>query len=125
VNQTYAALHNMGAPGQKRKIGNPGERRRPLRHFIPAACLAVVLLSGCTHLPDIGGMALPKLSDQPPVNYPDLTAIPEAPPVTPANMADAAIRVLSQERGSAERAADQLQKEPFINPTPAPPPAPF
>ena len=70
-------------------------------------------------------MALPKLSDQPPVVYPDLTNIPDAPPVTPANMADAAIGVLSQERGSAERAAGQLQNEPFTNPTPAPPPAPF
>ena len=114
----------MGAPGQKGKIGDPGEGGCPLKRLIPSACFCL-LLAGCTHLPEIGGMALPKLSDQPPVAYPDLTDIPEAPPVTPANMADAAIGILSQERGSAERAADQLQKEPFTNPTPAPPPAPF
>jgi hypothetical protein len=113
-----------GIAGEKRKTGDPGQRRRPLRQFISAACLGL-LLAGCTHLPDIGGMALPKLSEQPPVTYPDLTMIPEAPPVTPLNMAEAAIGVLSQERGSAEHAADRLQKEPFINPAPAPSPAPF
>lgn len=114
----------MGAPGQKGKISEPGERCRPLKRLIPAVCLGL-LLAGCTHLPEIGGMALPQLNDQPPVAYPDLTDIPEAPPVTPANMANAAIGVLSQERRSAEHAADQLQKEPFTNPTPASPTAPF
>ena len=114
----------MGSPGQKGKIGDPGERGRALRRLIPAVCLGL-LLAGCTNLPEIGGMVLPKLSDQPPAAYPDLTNIPEAPPVTPVNMTNAAIGVLSQERGSAERAAEQLQKEPFINPTPAPPAVPF
>jgi hypothetical protein len=114
----------MGAPGQKGKIGDPGERGCTLRHLIAAICLGL-LLAGCTHLPEIDGMALPKLDDKMPVTYPDLTDIPDAPPITPANMADAAIGVLSQQRGSTERAADQLQKEPFINPTPAPPPASF
>jgi hypothetical protein len=95
-----------------------------LKHLIPAACL-VLVLAGCTHLPEIGGMPLPKLSDRPPAAYPDLTDIPDAPPITPASMADAAIGVLSQDRGSTERSADQLQKEPFINPAPAPPPMPF
>ena len=92
--------------------------------LIIAGILGLVL-AGCTHLPEIGGMALPELGDQPPTAYPDLTNIPDAPPVTPPNMADAATGVLSQDRGSTERAADQLQKEPFINPAPAPPPVPF
>ena len=92
--------------------------------LIVAANVAL-LLAGCTHLPEVGGMALPELSAQPPTAYPDLTNIPDAPPVTPANMADAAIGVLSQDRGSTERAADQLQKEPFTTPAPAPPPEPF
>lgn len=114
----------MGKSGRKGKIADPGERRRPLKRLNPAICF-VLLLAGCTHLPEIGGMTLPKLSDQPPVAYPDLTDIPEAPPVTSSNVANAAIGTLSRERGSAERAADQLQKEPFTNPNPAPPPAPF
>ena len=112
------------SPGQKGKIDDPSGRCCPLSPLIIAACLGL-LLAGCTHLPEIGGMPLPELSDQPSTVYPDLTDIPDAPPVTPANMADAASGALSQERGSTERAADQLQKEPFINPAPAPPPASF
>jgi hypothetical protein len=121
-----AALHNMGpaSPGQKGKIEDRSGRGCPLSPLIVAASLGF-LLAGCTHLPEVGGMALPELSAQPPTTYPDLTIIPDAPPVTPANMSDAAIGVLSQDRGSTERAAGQLQNEPFINPAPAPPPEPF
>ncbi len=90
-----------------------------------AAILAPLLLAGCTHLPEVNGMPLPKLSDQVPTKYPGLTNIPEAPAVTPTSQSDAAIRTLSGERGNTERAAEQLQKEPFIMPTPAPPPMPF
>jgi hypothetical protein len=126
VNQIDAALHNMGpaSPGQKRKIGNPSERCCSLKPLIASIWLGL-LLAGCTHLPDIGGMPLPELGNQPPTMYPDLTDIPDAPPVTPANTADAAIGVLSQERGRAEHAADEVQKEPFISPAPPPPPTPF
>jgi hypothetical protein len=87
--------------------------------------LAPLLLAGCTHLPEVNGMPLPKLSGQAPAHYPSLTDIPDAPAITPVNQSDAAIRALSGERGSNEHAARALEEEPFMMPVPAPPPMPF
>ncbi len=93
--------------------------------YLGTVFVAPLLLTGCTGLPEVNGMPLPKLSDQPATRYPSLTTIPEAPAITPANQSDAAIRALSGERGNTERAAEQLQQEPFMMPVPAPPPMPF
>ncbi len=100
-------------------------RYKRVKMYPRTVFVAPLLLTGCIHLPEVNGKPLPMLSDQPVTHYPSLTAIPEAPAITPANQSDAAIRALSGERGNTERAAEQLQQEPFMMPVPAPPPMPF
>ena len=84
--------------------------------------LSLVLFSaGCTKLPDVGGMPLPKLETQGPVTYRDLSAIPDPPSPTPFDTGQAAIQQLSQERGTTQAAADTVRGESFTQPTSAPP----
>lgn len=84
--------------------------------------LPLVLLSaGCTKLPDVGGMPLPKLGTQEPVTYRDLSTIPDPPSPTPFDTSQSAIQQLSQERGTAQAAADTVRGESFTQPTSAPP----
>ncbi|HEX5279200.1 MAG TPA: hypothetical protein VFW28_03890 [Micropepsaceae bacterium] len=86
------------------------------------AALAVVLLSaGCTKLPDIAGMPLPKLETRGPVTYRDLGTIPDPPAPTPYDTDQAAIGQLSQDRGTTQSAADSVRGEAFTQPVPAPP----
>jgi hypothetical protein len=83
--------------------------------------LSFVLLSaGCTKLPDIGGMPLPKL-DQGPESYRDLSTIPDPPSPTPFDTSQAAIHQLTQDRGATEAAGDTVRGEAFTQPNPAPP----
>jgi len=81
--------------------------------------------AACTHLPEIGGMPLPKLTTEEKSTFRNLADIPEAPFTTAPDVTDAAIETLSQERSVAEHAADELRAEPFIPPTPPPPVMPF
>lgn len=84
--------------------------------------LPLVLLSaGCTKLPEIGGMPLPKVEAQGQVSYRDLSTIPDPPAPTPFTTSQAAIQQLSQDRGTTETAADTIRGEAFIQPNPAPP----
>ena len=84
--------------------------------------LPLVLLSaGCTKLPDIGGMPLPKLNTQTPASYRDLSTIPDPPAPTPFDTSQASIHQLTQERGTTEAAGDTVRGEPFTQPIPAPP----
>jgi len=84
--------------------------------------VAIVLLSGgCTILPDIGGMPLPKLDTRVPVSYRDLSTIPDPPSPTPFNTSQDAIRLLSEERGTTESAVDTVRGESFTQPDSAPP----
>ena len=84
--------------------------------------LPLLLLSaGCTKLPDIAGMPLPKLESQGPVTYRDLSTIPDPPAPTPYDTSQAAIQQLSQDRGTTESAADSVRGEAFTQPNPAPP----
>jgi hypothetical protein len=92
---------------------------RPRSTIVRSIALTAILCGGCTQLPDISGMPLPKLNDDAPTTYRSLTDIPDPPPVTAPSTSEAAIGTLSQERGSTENAADQLRGEPFINPAPA------
>ncbi len=97
----------------------------PRSTLVRSIALTAVLCGGCTHLPDINGMPLPKLNDDATTTYRSLTDIPDPPPVTASSTSEAAIGTLSQERGSTENAADQLRGEPFINPAPALVQSPF
>jgi len=81
----------------------------------------VVLSAGCTKLPDVGGMPLPKLDTQGPVSYRDLSTIPDPPAPTPYDTSQAAIQQLSQDRGTTQSAADTVRGEAFTQPNPAPP----
>ena len=90
-----------------------------------AVAVVALLCGGCTNLPEIGGKPLPKLSDQGPTAYRSLTDIPDAPLITAPNTSEAAIRALSQDRGSTERTADQLRGEVFIQPVAPPQQEPF
>lgn len=81
--------------------------------------------AACTKLPDIGGVPLPKLETEGPVAFRMLSSIPDAPPPTPFNASEAAIRQLSEERGTTEAAADQVRGESFTQPESAPPNFPF
>jgi hypothetical protein len=92
---------------------------RPCSTLLRSIALTAILCGGCTQLPDINGMPLPKLNDDAPTTYRSLTDIPDPPPVTAPSNSEAAIGTLSQERGSTKNAADQLRSEPFINPAPA------
>ena len=84
--------------------------------------LPLVLLSaGCTKLPDVGGMPLPKLGTQEPVTYRDLSTIPDPPSPTQFDASQSAIQQLSQERGTTQAAADTVRGESFTQPTSAPP----
>jgi hypothetical protein len=90
-----------------------------VKHF--CILLPLVLLSaGCTKLPEIGGMPLPKLETQGPT-YRDLSTIPDPPAPTPFNTSQTTIRQLSQERGTAQSAADTVRGEAFTQPNAAPP----
>jgi hypothetical protein len=127
-----AALHNMGSAMMWRKGKMTGlvvltaPIRSPRRLCASRFVLFVAAFcGGCAHLPDIGGMPLPSLSGQPPTTYRSLTDIPDPPPVTAPNMSDAAIRLLSQQRGNAEDAAGDLRGEAFTQPNPAPPQVSF
>ncbi len=81
----------------------------------------VVLSAGCTKLPEVGGMPLPNLDSQGPVSYRDLSTIPDPPAPTPYDTSQAAIQQLSQDRGTAQAAADTVRGEAFTQPNPAPP----
>lgn len=84
--------------------------------------LPLVLLSpGCTTLPAVGGMPLPKLETQGPASYRDLSTIPDPPAPTPFDTNQAAIQQLSQDRGMTQAAADTVRGEAFTQPNPAPP----
>jgi hypothetical protein len=115
--QRKGKMPGLIAPAAKRRfavaIG------RPRSTLLRSIAFTAILCGGCTQLPDINGMPLPKLNDDAPLTYRSLTDIPDPPPVTAPSTSKAAIGTLSQERGSTENAADQLRGEPFINPAPA------
>ena len=81
--------------------------------------------TACVHLPEVGGMPLPKLTTAEKSTFRNLADIPEAPFTTVPDVSDAAIEMLSQERSATEHAAEELRAEPFIPPTPPPPVMPF
>src|SRR5579871_4966089 len=70
---------------------------------LPSLIALSALCAACTHLPDVGGKPLPKLNAEAPTTYRSLTDIPDAPAVTSANVNEAAIGALSNERGSTEQ----------------------
>ena len=86
--------------------------------FLPLAAV----LAGCAGLPMIGGQPLPPEPPQagPPV-YRDLADIPEAPSVTPADVNEAAMQALAKDRATTAVAAEDLRRQPFAPPDPAPP----
>ena len=81
--------------------------------------------AACAHLPEVGGMPLPKLTTEEKSTFRNLADIPEAPFPTAPDVVDAAMEMLSQERSTTEHAAEDLRAEPFIQPSPPPPVMPF
>lgn len=81
------------------------------------ACLA----AGCTLRPAGFG---PNSAENPPM-FRDLAALPEKPPVLPADEAERAVQSLTADRATAAAAADGLRREPFTVPDPPPPKVDF
>jgi len=83
--------------------------------------LSGVTLGACTHLPMVGGKPLPPLSQEGPVMYRDLADIPEAPPTSTPDSTSEATKALNTDRSETEKAAEDLEKQPFFMPAPATP----
>jgi hypothetical protein len=83
--------------------------------------LLAVALAACAHLPMVGGKPLPPVSKEGPPMYRDLADIPDAPPISTPNSTDEAIKSLDQERMETEKAAGDLENQPFTAPAPAMP----
>lgn len=81
--------------------------------------------AACAHLPEIGGMPLPKLTSEQKTTFRNLADIPQPPATTAPDVNDAAIETLSQERSATEHAAEELRAQPFIQPTQPPSVMPF
>ena len=102
-----------------RTMAAKGANRRWRGVFLSTLAVA---LAGCAGLPDVGGRPLPPEPPQAgPVVYRDLADIPEAPSITPADANEAAIQMLAAERATTAVAAEDLRRQPFAPPEPAPP----
>jgi hypothetical protein len=88
-------------------------RLRRTRAFAP---LCLLVLAACSGLPAIGNAPLvPENSPTAPV-YRDLADIPDPPPVTPRAANETTIEILTQDRAKTAQAAEDLRREPFMQP---------
>jgi len=80
------------------------------------ASLGLFALAACSSLPQIAGaMVPPDNSANQPV-YRDLADIPDPPSKTPQATNDMTVNSLSQDRASTAQAADDLRRQPFMQP---------
>ena len=94
-----------------------GEKdRRGSRQWRGAALLGLFALAACGSLPKIAGAMLPPDTSTTPPVYRDLADIPEPPAITPQSANNMTIDALAQERASTAQAADDLRRQPFMQP---------
>ena len=92
---------------------NKGRGGCPGRVF---ASLGLFALAACSHLPEIAGATVPPDSSANQPVYRDLADIPEPPAITPQAANDMTIDALAQDRASTAQAADNLRRQPFMQP---------
>jgi len=93
-------------------------RRR--RNLFPP--LLALILAACAGLPAIGGRPLPPATGQAGAPlYRDLAGIPDPPPISLPEANQAAIQSLTMDRARTAEAAEDLRRQPFAPPDPAPP----
>jgi hypothetical protein len=122
--RSVQALHFLDRQNRAGMLRLATYGRRIVKPLITMVLLGIAG-QGCTHLPAIGGVPLPKLTAQEKSTFRNVGDIPDPPFVTPPDVTDAAIEMLSRERSTTEHAAEELRAEPFISPSPPPPEMPF
>ena len=88
-----------------------GFKRAPV--LAPLCLLALV---GCSSLPEIGGAPLPPETSSTPPVYRDLADIPDPPAITPQAANTMTIETLAQDRAKTAQAAEDLRRQPFMQP---------
>jgi hypothetical protein len=78
--------------------------------------LGLLALAACSSLPRIGGSPLPPETNPVEPVYRDLADIPEAPPITPMADNEMTIKDLAQDRAKTAQAAEDLRRQPFMQP---------
>ena len=92
---------------------NKGRRGYRGRVF---ASLSLFALAACSSLPEIAGATVPADNSANQPVYRDLADIPEPPAITPKAANDMTANSLSQDRASTAQAADDLRRQPFMQP---------
>ena len=81
-----------------------------------AALLGLFALAACSSLPKIAGATLPPDTSTTQPIYRDLADIPEPPGITPQAANNMTIDALAQDRASTAQAAEDLRRQPFMQP---------
>jgi hypothetical protein len=80
------------------------------------ASLCLFALAACSSLPQIGGATVPPDNSANQPVYRDLADIPEPPAITPQAANDMTVNSLAKDRASTAQAADNLRRQPFMQP---------
>jgi hypothetical protein len=94
-------------------VGNGGKVGWRAYAFAP---LCLFGLAACSGLPEIGGAPLPPETSPVMPVYRDLADIPEPPAITPQAANDMTIETLADDRAKTAQAADDLRRQPFMQP---------
>jgi hypothetical protein len=100
--------------GVEVKVG--GKANRQVWEARAVAALGLLALAACSSLPRIGGSPLPPETSPVEPVYRDLADIPEAPSVTPMADNEMTIKDLAQDRAKTAQAAEDLRRQPFMQP---------